>query len=166
MSDQVVDITANSFIKAYADKNWAELWPLVSSRIVYDEPATRRKTHGIKRFMNILQEWGEAFPDSKITIESTTSYGNTLVFELKWTGTHEGIIDTPGGWILPTGKKLDIPVNMVIELGERESGLRVLGEREPLERMEGPPKVESVTHYFDMATMEKQIELSPEEMVA
>ena len=137
---------AEKLVSAYVNKNWAELWSLVSSKIVYDEPATRRKTHGIKRFMSIMQEWGAAFPDSKITVKGKKIFGNTVTFDLHWTGTHDGLIDTPGGMILPTGKKIDLPASMVVEVGE--------------------DSVESVTHNFDMATMEAQIELLPEEKIA
>jgi len=147
MSDKLPVDIAKSMVRAYSEKNWSELWSLVDWRITYDEVPTRRKTHGIKRFMTIMQEWGASFPDSKISIEDTKVFGNTVNFDLKWTGTHNGPIDTPGGTIYPTGKKIDLPVSMTVEVGE-----------------EG--KVEAVTHLFDMGVMEKQIELSPEERSA
>jgi predicted ester cyclase len=139
MSETVPGNTAKSFINAYSEKDWGALWSLADWRITYDEVPTRRKTHGIKRFMTIMQEWGIAFPDSNITIDNTKKYGKTFSFDLRWTGTHDGPIETPGGTILPTGKKIDLPVSMVIEVAE--------------------DKVETVTHLFDMETMEKQIEL-------
>jgi predicted ester cyclase len=131
--------TAKSLVLAYAEKKWADVWSLSDSRITYDETATRRKTHGIKRFMTILQEWGAAFPDSNIEIRGEKGSGNSFTYDLRWTGTHGGPIETPGGTIVPTGKKIDLSVTMVVEIGE--SGM-----------------VESVTHDFDMEVMEKQIE--------
>ena len=157
---------AESMVHAYSGKNWNELYSLVDPRIVYDETATNRKTYGVRNFITILREWGMAFPDSKITIKSTKSYGKTVAFDLQWTGTHEGIIETPGGEIFPTGKKIDLHASMVIEIGEREVGLSVSGEREFVESEVGPPVVESVIHYFDMAAMEKQLELTEKEKVA
>ncbi|MBP2673323.1 MAG: SnoaL-like polyketide cyclase [Deltaproteobacteria bacterium] len=146
MTEQLQVDTAKSMVKAYADKDWASLWSLADWRITFDEIPTRRKTHGIKRFMTIMQEWGAAFPDSEITIKGMKEMGKTVSFDLRWTGTHEGPIDTPGGTILPTGKKIDLPVIMTVDVGEE--------------------KVESVTHIFDMAVMDKQIELTPEERSA
>jgi predicted ester cyclase len=146
MAEQLQIDTAKSMVKAYADKDWASLWSLADWRITFDEIPTRRKTHGIKRFMTIMQEWGAAFPDSEITIKGTKEMGRTVSFDLRWTGTHEGPIDTPGGTILPTGKKIDLPVIMTVDVGEE--------------------KVEAVTHIFDMAVMDKQIELTPEERSA
>ncbi len=89
-----------------------------------------------------------------------------MIFDLHWTGTHEGIIDTPGGEILPTGKKIDLSASMVVEIGEREVGVYEFGVRESRESEVGPPRVISVTHYFDMAAMEKQIGLTQEEMAS
>ncbi|MEW6720754.1 MAG: ester cyclase [Thermodesulfobacteriota bacterium] len=147
MSEKLPVDIAKAFVEAYAKKDWAGLWALSDWRIVLDEIPTRRKTHGIKRFMTIMQEWGASFPDSKIEIKDMSDYGKTASFILKWTGTHEGPIDTPGGTIFPTGKKIDVPVTMTVDVGEEGT-------------------VESVTHLFDMALMEKQIELRPEERVA
>ncbi len=166
MSHPALVKIAESLVHAYSEKNWNELWSLVDPRIVYDETATNRKTYGVRNFITTLREWGTAFPDSKITIKSTKSYGNTVAFDLQWTGTHEGIIETPGGEILPTGKKIDLHASMVIEVGEREVGLSVGGNREFVESEVGPPLVGSVIHYFSMAVMEKQLELTAEEKVA
>jgi predicted ester cyclase len=146
MSEQLPINTAKSLVQSFGDKNWSMIWSLVDWRIAYDEIPTRRKTHGIKRFMTIMQEWGAAFPDSKITIRDAKVFGNTVIFDLRWSGTHDGPIDTPGGTILPTGKKIDISSNMMIEVEE--------------------DKVHAITHTFDLASMEKQIELTPEERAA
>lgn len=157
---------AESIVQAYSDKNWGELWSLVDPGLVYDETATQRKVRGVKGFMTILQEWGTAFPDSKITITGSKSYGNTVAMDLRWTGTHTGRLDIPGGEILPTGKKVDLPASMVIEIGKGEVVTRMFGEGEVLDREVGPPRAVSIVHYFDVAVLEKQLELTPKEKVA
>ncbi len=146
MSQQLPVEMGKSLVQAYSEKDWEALWSLVDSRIIYDEVPTRRKTHGRQRFMTILQEWAAAFPDFNITIENSKVFGNTVSFDLRWMGTHDGPIETPGGTIFPTGKKIDLAVSMVVEVGENQ--------------------VETVTHLFDMAEMEKQIELTQEERSA
>ncbi len=166
MADHLPTSIAKSMIEAYGERNWEGLWSIVDSRIEYDKIATRRKTSGIRGFMTILQDWANAFPDSKIEIGGSRDFGNTVILDLRWTGTHEGNIEAPGGVIFPTGKKIDLPATMVFVIGERESGIRASGGNEPVEREVSPPRVMSISHYFDMAALEKQLERSPEEKVA
>ena len=159
---------AKSLVHAYSEKNWNELWSLVDPRIVYDETATNRKTHGIKGFMTILQEWGTAFPDSKITIKSTKSYGNTVAFDLQWTGTHDGI-DRHAGRGDPSDREEDRSSCEHGDRDRRKRGRMCSVRRRPRgssSARSARPRWDTVIHYFDMAVMEKQIELTPEEKVA
>ncbi len=157
---------AENLVQAFADKNWAELWSLVDPRVLYNETATNRRMRGIRKFMAIIREWEEAFPDTKFTIKSTKSFGNTAVVELQWTGTQDGPIITPGGVIQPTGKKIDVPANLVIEFGESETGIYEFGGPDAVERGGVPSKAEKITFNFDIDAMQKQIELTEEERVA
>lgn len=168
MSDKVVDNAAISLVQALADKKWDVVWSLVDPRVVYHETATNRREQGIRKFMTVMREWEEAFPDSKITIGSSKILGNTGVFELQWSGTHDGPIFTSAGVIQPTGKKMEIPVNMVVEFGESETGIYDFGygDFEAHERETVPPKAEKISFTFDIEAMLKQIELTPEERAA
>jgi predicted ester cyclase len=146
MMEQARIDTAEAMVRAYAGKNWSEVWSLAAPHIVYDEAATGRKASGIRGFMTYLQEWGAAFPDSEITLSHMNASGSAVTFDLHWKGTHGGPIETAGGTIFPTGKKIDIAARMVVEVGEE--------------------KVESVTHDFDVAALEKQLEPAADENVA
>jgi predicted ester cyclase len=138
--------TAKAMVRAYAEKNWSEAWSLAAPDILYNEVPTLRKAQGIRAFLALLQGWGAAFPDSEITIEDSQVSGDSVTFELHWTGTHEGPIESRGGMILPTGKKIDMPARMVVHVGEE--------------------KVKSVTHHFDVGALEKQLEITRDEDVA
>ncbi len=157
---------AENLVQAFADKNWAELWSLVDPRVLYHETPTNRRMRGIRMFMTIMREWEEAFPDSKFTIKSTKTLGNTAVVEMKWTGTQQGPIMTPGGVIQPTGKKIDIPASMVVEFGESETGIYEFGDLSPVELGSLQPKAEKISLSFDIDEMQKQIELTEKERAA
>lgn len=166
MSDKYPEIIAKSLVQAFAGKKWDEVWSLVDPRVLYNETSTNRRMRGIRNFMSILKEWEEAFPDSRITIKDAKSFGNRIVFDLQWTGTQEGPLFTTGGVIQPTGKKIDIPASIVIEIGESESGIYKFGDLEALKREAVSPKAEKITFSFDLAAMEKQIALTPGERAA
>lgn len=155
-----------NLVRAYADRNWGELWFLVDPRVLYHETATNRRMRGIRKFMTIMREWEEAFPDSKFTIKDTKTFGNTAVVELQWTGTQDGPIFTPGGVIQPTGKKIDIAASIMIEFGESETGIYAFGDQYPVERGAVQPKAEKISFIFGMEEMQKQIELKEEERAA
>jgi predicted ester cyclase len=85
----------------------------------------------------LFQGWAAAFPDSRATFHGAVAAGNTVVLEITWAGTHQGPLETPGGRLAPTGKRIEIRACMVLELS---------GEQVRIER-----------HYFDMATLLRQI---------
>ncbi len=116
--------------------------------------------------MTILREWEEAFPDSRISVKNVKTLGNTVVVDLQWAGTHDGPLYTTGGVIQPTGKKIDIPAHMTIDIGESESAMYEFGDLEPVVLEGVSPKAEAITYSFDIKKMEEQIELTPEERVA
>jgi predicted ester cyclase len=60
-----------------------------------------------------------------------------VVFEVTWTGTHKGPLQTPKGAIPATGKKIDVRACIVHEI----AGDKVKEER----------------HYFDLMTLLQQI---------
>lgn len=146
MSHQSLINAAKSVVLAYSDKNWNALWSSVVPDIVYEEVSTRRSMRGIRNFMSCMQEWASAFPDSKAAIRNAFVVGDHVFLEIAWHGTHAGPLESPGGTIYPTGKKVDVPACMVIEVLE--------------------DKAKMITHYFDLAALMKQIELTPEERIA
>jgi predicted ester cyclase len=62
-----------------------------------------------------LDEWlaynrpfSTAFPDGSMSIESQIVAGDTVVTELRYTGTHSGALQTPQGEIPATGNRIDV----------------------------------------------------------
>jgi steroid delta-isomerase-like uncharacterized protein len=132
----VVDV-AREQIQAYNDKNWDKVRAGAAKDLVYEEVPTHRTVRGVDDVLDTWKGWAAAFPDSRATLVSETGAGNTATVEMKWTGTHRGPLKADGREIPPSGKSIDVRACEVVE---------VAGD-----------KVTSVRHYFDMATLLKQI---------
>ena len=135
----LIDIAKSPNI-GYGKKDWKAVRASVAPGVLYDEIATHRKMKGVDPFLETLQGWAKAFPDSKATHHRAISSGTTVVLELTWHGTHTGPLETPEGIVTATGKHIEIPACMVVEVGDGN--------------------VKSIRHYFDMATMMQQIGIS------
>jgi steroid delta-isomerase-like uncharacterized protein len=122
---------------AYNDKNWNAVRASVTSDVLYDEIATRRRLQGADQVIAAWQGWAKAFPDSKATFNNAFASGTTVVLELTWQGTHTGPLETPAGTIAATGKRIEVRGCVVSEL---------VGDKTKVQR-----------HYFDMATLLEQI---------
>ena len=132
----VIEI-AKAAVIAYNEKNWDKARGALVEKGVYDEKATGRRLQGINQIIEAWQGWAEAFPDSKATFVGEYSSGDTAVLELIWKGVQSGPLHMPTGTIPPSHKSIDMPACQVVKI---ESG-----------------KVQSITHYFDIATMLRQI---------
>ena len=133
---QLID-AAKAPILAFNDKDWDAAKASLSPDSLYDEVATNRQARGAEQVIPLWQGWATAFPDAKATFQRELVSGNTVVLEQTWRGTHKGPLQTPGGTIPPTGKPIDVRACAVVE---------VAGERARRQR-----------HYFDMATLLRQI---------
>ena len=56
-------------------------------------------------FLGVFQE---AFPDLRLEIEQLVSDGAAAAAEGTLTGTHDGVLHTPGGDIPPTGRRVEL----------------------------------------------------------
>lgn len=137
MSSQSQIDKAKAQVIAFGNKNWDEVRASVDPGVLYDEVPTHRKTEGIEPFLATLKGWAGAFPDSKAAFHRALAVGNTVVLELTWHGTHKGPLQVPGGPIEATGKTIEVPACMIVEVG---------GGR-----------TKSVRHFFDVATMLQQL---------
>jgi steroid delta-isomerase-like uncharacterized protein len=137
LSPQALIDAAKAMITAYNDKNWDRVRASMATGFIYDEIATGRKTEGVDQAITLWQGWAQAFPDSKATFNTALASGNTVTLELTWRGTHKGPLQTPSGSIPATGKTIEVRACQVSELAA--------------------DKVRSQRHYFDMATLLRQI---------
>jgi steroid delta-isomerase-like uncharacterized protein len=60
-----------------------------------------------------------SFPDARVALGSVVSDGDTVAFEMTWTGTHEGPLMMPDGFDLPaTGRTVSFSVAVMLETSE------------------------------------------------
>ena len=137
MSPQQLVNAAKAPILAFNEKNWDAVRASISPDFVYDEVPTGRKVQGADQVIPLWQGWATAFPDAKATFQRELVCGNTVVLEQTWQGTHKGPLQTPGGQIPATGKRIDVRACMTVE---------VVGDKAKMQR-----------HYFDMGTILQQI---------
>jgi steroid delta-isomerase-like uncharacterized protein len=137
MANQSLIDAAKAPVLAYGDKNWNAVRASVTPDILYDEVAIPQKIKGVDQLLTCWQGWATAFPDSKATFQNAIAGGDTVVLEVKWRGTHRGVLQTPEGRFDATGKTIEVPACLVVEI---EDG-----------------KAKSMRHYFDMATLLQQL---------
>ena len=136
MAQSVVD-TAKSQITAYNDKDWNAVAAVLAPGCVYDEVATHRRVQGVNEIMDAWRGWATALPDSRASFDNVSVSGNTVTLELTWRGAQTGPLETPGGALPPSGRSIEIRACQVVEVADG--------------------KVQSVRHYFDMATLLQQL---------
>jgi steroid delta-isomerase-like uncharacterized protein len=139
VSPQQLVEAAKAVLIAYNEKKWDDARARMTPDFIYDEVPTRRRVQGPDQTLEIWRGWASAFPDSRATFHGAVAAGNTVVLELTWNGTHQGPLQTPGGPVAPTGKRIDVRACAVIEMA---------GDKAKLQR-----------HYFDMATLFDQLGL-------
>ncbi len=134
--EQLIE-SAKAPLVAYNEKKWDAARASITADFIYDEVPTRRKVQGADQALEIWRGWATAFPDSRGTFHSAIASGSTVVLEVTWHGTHQGPLQTPGGPIAATGRRIEIRACVVMELA---------GDKPKLQR-----------HYFDMATLLEQL---------
>jgi steroid delta-isomerase-like uncharacterized protein len=138
VSPQALLKAAKALVETYNAKDWDRARAAITTDFVYEEMGTGRKVTGAEATLESYKGWAQAFPDSVGTYRAThVADDGTVVLEVTWSGTHRGPLQTPDGPIAPTGKRIEIPACMVVE---------VAGEKAKAQR-----------HYFDMVTLLRQL---------
>ena len=137
MADKSVIEVAKSQLVTYNKKDWPAVKESLAANIDYDEVGTQRRIQGLDDVLVAWKGWATALPDSNASFGKETVSGNTAVIELTWRGTHNGPLPLPDRTLAPTGKKIELRACQVIEV----SGA----------------KVQTIRHYFDMATLLHQL---------
>jgi steroid delta-isomerase-like uncharacterized protein len=138
LAPQALINAAKGLILAYNEKDWGKAKASITPDFTYDEVATGRKTSGADAAIEAWKGWAQAFPDSKGTFQGArAAEDGTVVLELTWKGTHQGPLQTPMGPIAATGKPIEVRACAIVE---------VAGEKARAQR-----------HYFDMATLLRQL---------
>lgn len=138
LSPKALTDAASALILAYNEKDWTRAKASITPTFLYDEVATGRRIEGAEPTIEAWKGWATAFPDSQGSLDRIHVAGNdTVVLELTWRGTHQGVLQTPAGGIPATGKRIEIRAVAVVE---------VAGDKARTQR-----------HFFDMATLLQQL---------
>jgi steroid delta-isomerase-like uncharacterized protein len=136
MAQSAIDI-AKAQIVAYNRKDWDAVTAVLAPACVYDEVATKQRVQGVDDILSAWRGWATALPDSNATFDSVSVSGSTVTLEMTWRGTHNGPLQTPGGPLPPSGRKIEIRACQVVDVDDG--------------------RVQAIRHYFDMATMLQQL---------
>jgi predicted ester cyclase len=91
-------------IAAMNDRNSdADPWAADAQMVAPGAQASGRDE--VLGFLGVFQE---AFPDLRLEIEQLVSDGAAAAAEGTLTGTHDGVLHTPGGDIPPTGRRVEL----------------------------------------------------------
>ncbi|MCL4863394.1 MAG: ester cyclase [Caldilineaceae bacterium] len=66
---------AETLIAAFSAGDWAKWRAIVTDGVVYQEMGTQRRAEGVDAYLQLLQGWKDAFPDSKGTIRNVVNEG-------------------------------------------------------------------------------------------
>ena len=136
MAQSVID-TAKAQIVAYNQKDWNAVSGVLAPACVYDEVGTQRRIQGLSDILTAWRGWATTLPDSNASFDNVSVSGNTVTLELTWRGTQTGPLQTPTGLLPPSGRKIELRACQVVDVADG--------------------KVQAVRHYFDMATLLRQL---------
>lgn len=137
MSRQELIAAARAPVDAYSAKDWNAVRAAVTPGYVFEELSTERTITGVDDVIEAWKAWGEAFSDSRATVEEPLVDGDTVVLRLTWRGTHTGSLTLPSGDFAPTGKSIEFKACQVTRV---EDG-----------------KAAATAHYWDLRTMLRQL---------
>ena len=146
MAEQNLIQAARGLVEAFNTSDWEGCKAAMTSDCVYDEVATSRRLQGIGDILTCWQDWKEALPDVKGTVNNTCATGNTVVLEVTWKGTHTGPLKGPSGDVPATGKPVTTRSGWILEF---DGG-----------------KITESRQYFDMLSFMQQLGLLPQEATA
>lgn len=88
---------------AYDGADWARFEENLAPGFGYEEvPTGRRGSAG--DYVETLRKWKAGFPDSKAKLERFYETGDNCVVEVEWSGTHQGLLETPFGSVPASNK--------------------------------------------------------------
>jgi steroid delta-isomerase-like uncharacterized protein len=137
MSQEALIEIAKGWVEAYNQQDWDAVIASNTTDMVYEEVATHRTVRGSQDYVALLKGWLSAFPDSHGSFNGAFVSGNTVILEVTWRGRQDGPLQTPAGAISATGKRVELPACLILEIAGQ--------------------KVRAARHYFDVATMMTQL---------
>jgi len=80
---------------------------VVADDVVVVAPGAR--CEGKPAFVEFYGGWLQAFPDAHIEVHHVHFIDDIAVEEGTFSGTHNGVLDTPSGAVAPTGRAVSVP---------------------------------------------------------
>ncbi len=114
MVESSIVTLARENVEAYNAGDWKRLKASLAADVIYHDIGGQRRLQGADKLVENYQGWKKAGPDSKGTITNSLVSGNTVVFQLTWTGTQTGPLQTPDGSFPPSGRTWNAPGAQVI----------------------------------------------------
>jgi steroid delta-isomerase-like uncharacterized protein len=99
---------ANEFIDAFNNSDWERFSAQCSPDMIYEEKGTNRNAKGRDGVLEVGKGWKAAMSDLRGMVFNSAGCGNTAVLEIRWTGTHDGPIETASGTLPATGRNIEI----------------------------------------------------------
>jgi steroid delta-isomerase-like uncharacterized protein len=134
--------TVEELLDAYNQSDWDRIRAIVAPDLVYIETGSGRRIEGVDAYIQTLETWKRAFPDTSGTIRAILAGDDTVAEEIRWEGTHTGPLETPNGTIEATNKRIAT---------DASAWTRFDGER-----------VREIHHYLDVPSLLQQIGALPQ----
>ena len=99
MADQDIMKLAQDWLQAQSTGDYARMGATLAEDVIYHEIGTQRRIQGRQALITLQQEWRQALPDVKGTIQNSFASGNQALAEITWEGTFQGDLVTPQGTV-------------------------------------------------------------------
>ncbi|HEU5101993.1 MAG TPA: ester cyclase [Roseiflexaceae bacterium] len=134
---------AQDIIEAFNADDWTRFKAPLAANVVYEEIGTARRVQGADAYVQTTKEWKQAFPDAKGMIRNSISSGSAVVQEVLWEGTQTGALQTPGGTLPASGRRVMVPAMIWLtfegdQIQEVHHHIDVMGMMQQLGVMSNP----------------------------
>ena len=134
MIEQDIRQLAQEWLQAQSTGDYARMGATLADDVMYHEIGTQRRIQGRQALINLQQEWRQAVPDVKGTIQNIFASGNQALAEMIWEGTFRGDLVTPRGTIPAQGRRMEPLLTAFVYT------------------VEGG-KIKDIRHYFDIVSL-------------
>jgi steroid delta-isomerase-like uncharacterized protein len=116
---------AREVVEAFNAADWDRFRAVLADGLVYEETGTGRRVEGIDAYVQLCQGWRQAFPDVTGTIRRAVAGGEVVAEEVAWAGSHTGPLETPGGTVPATGRRIEAAATLWVTVrGGKATAIR------------------------------------------
>ena len=115
---------AREVVEAFNAADWDRFRAVLADDVVYEETGTGRRVEGSDAYVRLCQGWRQAFPDVTGTIQRAVAGGDTAAAEVAWAGSHHGALETPGGTVPATGRRVEAAATLWVTVRGKATAIR------------------------------------------